>query len=176
MRGPEFDPTGMHPDYDMPDLGEPKSANVKLNKHGQPLKGADDEHPEPDMFAHKKVGALSRVFGKKKADAGPVAQPERGALSRIFRKGQPQFQDNPYEFNPGNDWTKGTGEPFAGEPAQKGSKRPAPIPSGGGEDAMADLGSFLGQNPKSKPAPKSSPGDDAMNDLHWDLKRSRGKR
>lgn len=173
----EFDPKGMAPGYgdDMPNLPEPKSANVKLNKHGQPLKAADDDHPDPDMFAHKKVGALSRVFGKKPPDQGTAAQPKRGALSRVFGKKQPQFQDNPYEFTPGNDWST-AGDPFA-EPAGKkpAKKGPPLLPKSGGDDAMDDLGSFLGQNPGSKQAPPRT-GDDAMNDLNWDLKRSRGKR
>lgn len=161
-------------DDDFPDLPAPRSANVKLNKHGQPQKGADDENPNPDMFAHKKVGRLSRIFGQKPQDAGMAMQPKRGALSRVFGKKQPQFQDNPYEFNPQTDW-QGTGDPFATTEPKKYAK-PASIPDDeSGEDAMATLGATLAQNP-AKPKAKEPTGADAMSDLDWDLKRSKGKR
>lgn len=119
MKGPEFDPTGIHPDYDMPTLGAPQSANVKLNKHGQPTK--DPEAGSPDFSAMpKKSGGLSRLFGKK---------------------GQ-EFTDNPYEMEPKAAPQK-PGKPDLGQFGDPEETQPGSA----GDDAMSDLHSFLGKNP-----------------------------
>lgn len=117
---------------EFPQFPEPKSANVKLNKKGQP-----EREPEgPDMFAgHKKPGVLSRVFGKK-------------------AKG-PQFTDNPYELEPQQkapagkspDLSKFFGDEEPGEPESSGQQAiaglkdmpPKEAEPSGGDSAMADL-------------------------------------
>jgi hypothetical protein len=147
MKGPEFDPTGIHPDYDMPNLGAPKSANVKLNKKGQPERDPDDAGP--DMFAGaKKPGMLSRLFGRKKA---------------------PTFDANPYEFEPEQPKTS---KPVRPDLSKFIDWEDGPD-SSPGKDALDDLGDFLRGNPRQDGRPT---GDDAMRDLEWDLKRSKGKR
>lgn len=175
----KFDASKEDPEYgsDMPSWAAPQSANVKLNKHGQPLKAADDENPNPDMFAHKKVGRLARVFGQKTPDTGMVAQPKKG-LKNLFKAKGPQFRDdeNPYAFNPQSDWQV-TGDPFAPEPGPKQFKKPAPIPDDEtGDDAMTSLKATLAQNHVKKKQEPLGGGDAAMKDLEWDLKRSKGKR
>ena len=146
MKGPEFDPTGIHPDFgdDMPDLPTPKSANVDLKKGGDP--------DAPDWAAGaKKPGMLSRLFGRGK-------------------KGPQRFDANPFEFEP---QAPATGPKpqwpdlsrFIGGDDDGG---PEPSP---GKDALDDLEDFLKKNPSRR-----GTGDDAMKDLEWDLKRSRGKR
>jgi hypothetical protein len=190
-----FDPES-GADADFPQFGDaPKSANVKLNKFGHPV--ADTG--EPDMFAgSKKQGALSKVFGKKgdKAPEPMAMQPKKGALSRVFGKKQQKFADDPYAIDQqprvGPDWQSGA-DPFQAEPQK--FKKPAPLTGDGeesGEDTMADLDTFLRKNPTGgtkamgdlkkdieknpKPAGGPSAGQDAMRDLNWDLKRSKGKR
>lgn len=148
MKGPEFEPMGIHPDYDMPNLGTPRSANVRLNRKGQPER--DRAEVGPDMFAS-------------------VKRP--GMLSRLFKKKVPSFDVNPYEFEPEQppkvpkpiypDLSKF----FDGEDGSDQSP---------GKDAIDDLRDFLGGS--LVPRRGRSGGDDAMRDLEWDLKRSRGKR
>ena len=201
---PVFDPTGAHPEYELPTFGDvPRSANVRLNKQGQPV--ADTG--EPDMFAGaKKPGALSKIFGKKGSQAPEPAamQPKRGALSRVFGKKQPKFQDNPYAVDQqpdwaaadGTDWGGSEGDPFVAAP-RTATRKPEPLDPDAppdaqpGEKTMGDLDTFLRQSPPSGkkavaamkrdvgangPRPPTTVGQDAMSDLNWDLKRARGKR
>lgn len=202
---PEFDPTNhdVGGDYgaQFPQFDQPKSANVRLNKQGQPMKDVEPGQPDfSDMG--KKPGALSRLFGKSKKDDSDsvVAQPKKGSLSRIFGKKQQQFSDNPYEMDPqtsqGPDWS-GYGDPHAVPPAPKKEPHKSDDgepeePTGGGDDAMADLGSFLDKNPAgaagkkamgglkrdlaASPKDSSKGGDSAMTDLKWDLDRTNRER
>lgn len=174
------------PDDEFPQLAPPRPASVDLK--GKP---ADDK-----MFKGlKKPRALSRIFGKYDTGDGPVMQPKNGALSRIFGKKGPEFDDNPYAMEPdGIDWATSTGDIDFAEP----KPRPKPPRLSGpaddtmtGKDAIDDLDDFLRKNPpsgkravstlkkdldRSKVPMGSSPGLDALRDLNWDLKRAKGKR
>lgn len=139
MKGPEFDPTGIHPDYDMPQFDAPKSANVKLNKQGQPMK--EPEAGSPDFSAMPK---------------------KKSRLANFFKKKGPEFTDNPYEVEPSKPAAKGAApdvSKFLGEPEEQ-------EPGSAGQDAMDDLHGFLGKNPAQ---PKRSAGNDAMGDLDFAL-------
>lgn len=139
MKGPEFDPTGIHPDYDMPQFDAPKSANVKLNKQGQPMKDVDAGSPDFSAMPKKK-----------------------SKLANFFKKKGPEFTDNPYEVEPSKPAVKGAApdvSKFLGEPEEQ-------EPGSAGQDAMDDLHGFLGKNPAQ---PKRSAGNDAMGDLDFAL-------